>query len=76
MIPGPTPHFPKTGIEPGRSPTARLAFYRVHQLAYRLRPYQIGHKPSFMQRASWQTLLYWQRLIDTTEIEMELALSR
>lgn len=66
MIPDPTPHFPKVGIEPGRKPlAARLAFYRVRQLAHRLQPYQVGKRPSFMQRASWQTLLYWQDLMDS-----------
>lgn len=75
MIPAraPIPLHPAGGIEPGRtSLAARLDFYRVHHLIHRLRPYEATSKPSMMQRASWQTLLYWQRLMDTTELELDL----
>lgn len=48
------------------SPILRLDFWTVaHPLRWKLAPYEVTVQPSFTQTTSWDTLLYWQQLLDS-----------
>lgn len=90
--PGPLPlHLPSSrvrnlarALRAGRAGSSstpswvtRLNFYKVqHPLTWTLAPYETTKRPTLMQRASWDTLLYWDQLLDTAPRWPELGATR
>lgn len=48
----------------------RLKPYQVsHELVHRLKPYEVTDLPLMFRNATWATLVYWQQLLDSVEVE-------
>lgn len=62
------------GLRQARPPFNRLTPYTVaHQLIHRLEPYVASDVSLMCRTATWATLVYWARLLETEEVREPVA---